>query len=136
MVKHRSEAGVTLIELLCAMAVLGVLATGVMQGGRAQSAAVIDGFCETTALRAVQSAMETMRARPSGAMRVGVEELQLSSEVASRLRGARGRTVVRELPDSGAALLEIEAELWWTPVGSKSERSVRLTTLRAVEEKR
>ena len=121
----RRAAGFTIMELVCAFAVLSILVSVGFLGSASKLGQVRRPYQETVALQAASGCLERLQAdrRP---LRVGTTEFQLSAAARRALAGAQGIAEVRRL-ESG--LYEVSAQVQWLPVSNAPAVRVSLRTL-------
>ena len=125
LVAHRRPAsrGFSVMEALCAMAILVVLATAASLGGRGQLRHVGDRFDELAALNLASSRLEALDAWAHPLVE-GETEFDVDPQ---SLPAARGRQRI-EKDDPGLFKVTIRIEY-----GPDQARSIELTTLMARE---
>jgi prepilin-type N-terminal cleavage/methylation domain-containing protein len=114
------QRGLSLVETLCAMVLLGMAASVAAIGTQSRSAAIVRSGQETAALAAASSRLEELRA---GKLRLepGTREFALDPLVAGWLPAATGRQILRQ---GAPGLLSARVEVAWG-----SGRWVALETL-------
>lgn len=117
------ERGLTVVELICAFAILATLSIAVIHTQHNQPRATTRAFQETLALRLAQADLESARAAP-GQLVIGRRAIDLPGAARS-LPGARGwRTAKLVAP----GLFEVDAVVEWRPATIRERAPVRLTT--------
>jgi len=122
--RGRDDAGTSVLEVLVATMVLGVVALVVFTafGIGLRAAALAGGMSTATGL--AEEALARLAASPCGAS----FGLRLAGEAAGAAGSARYRRDVSARPVAGTGLWELTATVSWTQ--ERRERSVTLTTLR------
>lgn len=118
--------GYTLIEVACAFSVLGVMATGVVIGERARTAAAVQSFEQTAATAIAAGWLEYLGGRPAPAC--GETLVALPAAIAQRLAEASVRQTVRAIEPG---VLEVRVEVIWS--SARGRRQIELVTLLAAE---
>ncbi|MCR9247680.1 MAG: type II secretion system GspH family protein [bacterium] len=117
------ERGLTVVELICAFAILATLSIAVVHTQHSQPRATTRAFQETLALRLAQAELESARAKV-GQLVIGRQPIDLPGAARS-LPDARGwRTAKLVAP----GLFEVDAIVEWRPAAIKERATVRLTT--------
>ncbi len=131
--KHRT-GGFTLIEVVCAFAVLTVLGFGLVHGGQNHARNIRDAFERTVAVRVAQSELERLRAMDPGDLVLG--KVEFDTGRVDGLEGVRGTITIVPEGSPRDRLLAIEVVVEWLPAGAERARRIALSTLRAQEAKR
>ena len=121
----RREAGFTMMELVCAFAVLSILVSVGFLGSASKLGQVRRSYQETVALQAASGCLERLQAdrRP---LRVGTTEFPLSPAAQEALAGAQGIAEVRRLEPG---IYEVSAQVQWQPLANSPTVRVSLRTL-------
>jgi type II secretory pathway pseudopilin PulG len=118
-------AGFTIMELVCAFAVLSILISAGFLGAASKLGNVRRAYQETVALQAASGWLEQLQA-DRGPLRIGTTEFALSPAAQKTLAGAQGTSEVRRLEPG---LYEVSAQVQWHPLASTPAVKVTLRTL-------
>jgi hypothetical protein len=115
------ERGLTVLEVVVALAVLTIIVTSVMVGERSQLAGVVHSFDELAASRAAAGRLEELAGAP---LVVGETTFDVDAQA---LPGCVGVQRIREVTPG---LFEVSVRI----ERARAERAVQLTTLMVREE--
>ncbi len=124
----RSQVGHTLVEVMFAVIVLGVMAGTVGVGDAGQAQTITRSFAETVALASADGRLAELRTAEPPV--VGERSFDIGAAARRQLPEARGREMIRE-PEPG--LFSVEVLVEWRPAGATRPVRVELATLIARE---
>ena len=129
MVKRRattaSAAGFTMMELVCAFAVLSILVSVGFLGAANKLGHVRRCYQETLALQAASGRLEQLQADPKP-LQTGVTDFPLPPTARKMLAGGVAIQSVKQLE---TGLYEVEATVRWWPSGAIAPVTATLKTL-------
>ncbi len=125
MVRANLRAGMVFVELVCAMAVLGVVSLALSGSGFEHGRAAARALRGEVALRAAEAELEAVRAAGTPPV-IGVDERPVSPPVRARLPAAR---IVRDVTEIRPGLYRIDVRVRWRVAEAGSARQLELTTL-------
>lgn len=134
--RRTTEAGISLIEVVCALAVLSALGLGLVHGGQNHARSIASAFAETRALRLAQGELERIRVADRTEVRPGRSAIEFTAEQRTGWSELSGEVSIEPAGPAADGLLSITATVRWRPSGARTTRSVSLVTLRALELRR
>ncbi|MFQ5504550.1 MAG: hypothetical protein ACE5F1_07095 [Planctomycetota bacterium] len=121
MIPSRS-AGHTLVEIACALAILGAVGSGLYAGEAGRTQALAMAYRQAVAERLAASRLEALLA---GSLDPGVMAFGIDPRAAACLPGARAHQYVQLLEPG---LYRVQVTVDWLLPGSKRRNKITLTT--------